>query len=95
MEILDKLLNLVERLYGETAGYLEDQSDTQLWYNRGYANGMVSALRTAGYESKLGSRLVPDAAGLHDEDRFMAWTKAYHHGFEMGEKETREVLPGQ
>jgi hypothetical protein len=94
METVEKLFKLVERLYGETAGYLEDQSDTQLWYNRGYANGMVSALRTAGYEDQLASRLSLDPAGLHNEDRFMVWTQAYHHGFEMGEKETREVLPG-
>jgi hypothetical protein len=92
METIDKLVNLVERLYGETEGYLEEQSDAQLWYNRGYANGMVSALKQAGHGETLASRLTLDAEELHSEDRFMAWTKAYHHGFEMGEKETREAL---
>jgi len=92
MEIVDKLLNLAERLYGETAAYLDDQSDSQLWYNRGYANGMLAALRSAGYADKLEARLVCDPEDLHKEDRFMSWSKAYHHGFEMGEKETREVL---
>jgi len=93
MEIADKLINLLERLYGETAAYLDDQSDSQLWYNRGYANGMVAALRAKGYADRLAARLQTDPDGLHQEDRFMAWTKAYHHGFEMGEKETLEVLP--
>lgn len=93
MENVDKLLNLVERLYGETASYLDEQSDSQLWYNRGYANGMVAALRAKGYSESLDSRLQADPADLHQEDRFMAWSKAYHHGFEMGEKETLEVLP--
>jgi hypothetical protein len=94
MEIIDKLVNLVIRLYGETEGYLDDQSDAQLWYNRGYANGMAAALKAAGHGEALASRLSLDAEGLYSEDHFMAWTKAYHHGFEMGEQETREALTG-
>lgn len=93
MELLNSLFNLVERLYGETEGYLEEQSDAQLWYNRGYANGMVSVLRAAGYGSELALRLNLDAADLHNDDRLMTWAQAYHHGYEMGRKETREVLP--
>lgn len=93
MEIIDKLLGLIQRLYGETNGYQDDQADSQAWYNRGYANGMIAALRDAGYQDRLAAGLNPDPEDLHQEDRFMAWTKAYHHGFEMGHKEAQEVLP--
>ena len=37
----------------ETEGYLDRQDDPQLWYNRGYANGMVKALRELGQEAGL------------------------------------------
>ncbi|MBD3609950.1 MAG: hypothetical protein HUJ30_05315 [Gammaproteobacteria bacterium] len=92
MDILSKLNELVVSLYSETAGYLDDQADAQLWYNRGYANGVVAVLREQNLADELAARINLDEAGLHHDDHFMAWTKAYHHGFEMGDKEAREVL---
>ena len=42
MSVIDKLATLVEQLYVESENYTENPSDVQLWYNRGYANGIVS-----------------------------------------------------
>lgn len=93
VEIVDKLFDIVVRLYTETEGYIGNPSEVQLWYNRGYANGVVSVLRSKELLETLGSQLVLDADTRHQGENFMEWEKAYHHGFEMGEREAREVLP--
>lgn len=94
MSAVDKLIRLVERLYLETGDYIDNPSDAQLWYNRGYANGIVAYFRAQGLmpglEQQLG-QLALDAAELHNADHIMQWHKAYHHGFEMGERESAEV----
>jgi hypothetical protein len=88
--LLDQLLALVDRLRDESAGYLEEPGDQQLWYNRGYANGMVLALRSLGQDAALGDRLPddPDQLGPHGP---MAWGRAYRHGEETGRRETHEI----
>lgn len=91
MSVIDTLVGLVERLYYETEGYADNPSDAQLWYNRGYANGVIAFLRARGDEGKLNG-IQPDAADLYKSDLIMAWHKAYHHGVEMGEKESGEVF---
>ena len=93
MSVIDKLAGLVERLYGETESYIDNPSDAQIWYNRGYANGVVAFLRAQGFADKLDA-ISLDAPGLHDNERIMEWQKAYHHGFEMGERESAEVHQG-
>jgi len=45
---VDRLQQLIHRLYAETEGFLEDAADQQLWYERGYAKGMLKALRELG-----------------------------------------------
>jgi len=90
MSVIDKLVGLVERLYLETEDYIDNPSDAQLWYNRGYANGVVAYLQAQGAAEKM-SHLKLDVAGVHDNERIMEWQKAYHHGFEMGERESGEV----
>lgn len=90
MSVINKLSDLVERLYLETEGYIENPSDAQLWYNRGYANGVVAFFRNNGFEDKL-PEIALDAPGVHEKERVMEWQKAYHHGFEMGERESAEV----
>lgn len=90
MSVISKLSDLVERLYMETEGYIENPSDAQLWYNRGYANGVVAFFRASGLENKL-PRIQLDPESIHDKERVMEWQKAYHHGFEMGERESAEV----
>jgi len=93
MRVINKLVGLVERLYAETEAYIDNPSDAQIWYNRGYANGVVAFLQAQGFADKL-EGLSLDAAGLHDNERIMEWQKAYHHGFEMGERESAEVHQG-
>jgi len=90
MSVIDKLAGLVEQLYIESADYIDNPSDAQIWYNRGYANGVVAYLQAQGFADKLNG-LTLDAPGIHDNERIMEWQKAYHHGFEMGERESGEV----
>lgn len=91
MSIINKLSDLIERLYDETDGYIDNPADAQIWYNRGYANGLVAYFRAHGYETQLPA-LNFDAADAHEKERVMEWHKAYHHGFEMGEREAGEVI---
>lgn len=95
MSAIEQLAGLVDRLYTETSDYIDNPSDAQLWYNRGYANGVVSFLCAQGFADKL-QHVKLDAADVHKDEQMMAWHKAYHHGFEMGERESAEVsqLPG-
>lgn len=93
MDTINTLTKIVLRLYSETDSYMNDQSDIQLWYNRGYANGVVSALRSKSLLAVAGLQIHLDDEALHQGQTFMEWEKAYHHGFEMGEREAREVLP--
>jgi len=90
MSVIDKLVALLERLYNESEGYEQDHSEGQLWYNRGYANGMASFLRLKGYTAKI-EHLNLDAENLYHNDQVMEWHKAYHHGFEMGLRESEEI----
>ncbi|MEN8180346.1 MAG: hypothetical protein ABFS39_17240 [Pseudomonadota bacterium] len=90
--ILQRLLQLVQQLYTETEGLAESESDLQLWYNRGYANGMIRALREKNQDDQLLDLINADRDDYLTNQEFLPWGKAYRHGFEMGEKETREVL---
>jgi len=90
MSVIEKLANLVERLYQESESYAENPSDAQLWYNRGYANGIVAFLRTEGYVDMINHHNL-DAADLYHGEQIMEWHKAYHHGFEIGLRESEEV----
>ena len=51
--LLSRLLDLIDRLRRETEGFLGAPGDQQLWYNRGYANGMVLALLRLGQALSL------------------------------------------
>lgn len=90
-ELLPQLLDLIDSLRGETTGFIERPDETQTWYNRGYANGMVVALGRLGFADRLGPR-VPDAPEALQPHRTMAWGRAYRHGEEMGERETHEIV---
>ena len=90
MSVINKLVSLVERLYMESEDYMDNPSDAQLWYNRGYANGVVAFLQANGFAEQL-SGMQLDPSDLYKGDVVMAWHKAYHHGFEMGERESAEV----
>ncbi|RMG56532.1 MAG: hypothetical protein D6717_06495 [Gammaproteobacteria bacterium] len=91
--LLDELLAIAERLYAESEGFLERPDDAQLWYNRGYAYGILRALDALGYAPYFGDRMQRvDAEDIISGHELMPWGKAWQHGLEMGEKETREVL---
>ncbi len=89
-ELIEQLLALIDSLHAETRGFLDDPGDQQVWYNRGYANGMLSALKRLGLGDRLGGRLVDadDALAAH---LAMPWGRAYRHGEAMGRRETHEI----
>lgn len=92
--LFERLLPVMVDLYAETADLAQGDGDLQLWYNRGYADGMAQAMRLAGLSSELDRNGLPAPLSIDQGERFLPWGKAYSHGFEMGEGETREVLAG-
>lgn len=90
--ILERLLALIERLQAETEGFYDQPEQEQLWYNRGYANGMIGALQTLGYADTVRARVQADAPDLLVGCELLSWGRAYLHGQETGERETHEVL---
>ena len=89
-ELLRKLCALVRRLREESADFIEHHEDGQRWYNRGYANGMLRALRDLlGEETPCGEGL--DDPALLAGHEVMAWGRAYRHGERVGEQETHEI----
>ena len=90
--LLERLLQLVERLQSENAEFIDRPEQEQLWYNRGYANGMLTALHELGYGGRLTGRAQADRADILEGCEALAWGRAYHHGEEMGNREMREVL---
>ena len=89
-ELLNQLFDLIDQLREETKGFLEEPGDQQVWYNRGYANGMVLALRRLGQAQGLGRR-EPDDMDKLAAQLTLPWGKAYRHGETMGSQETEEI----
>lgn len=89
-ELLEQLCELIERLRAESADFEQRHEDGQLWYNRGYANGMVLALQNL-CEAKLPCGQQPDDPQILQGHEVMAWGKAYRHGESMGQRETYEI----
>jgi hypothetical protein len=87
-----RLLEVVRDLYTETEGLSADDGDLQLWYNRGYADGMLRVLRQKEPAERLSDLPDTEPGEIIAGQEFLPWGKAYRHGLEMGEKETREVL---
>ena len=90
MSVIDTLAGLVEKLYLESDDYAQNPSDAQLWYNRGYANGIVAFLTAHNYGDII-AHLNFDGDDLYKGEQIMEWHKAYHHGVEMGLRESEEV----
>lgn len=88
-ELHVQLLALVDRLRVESADFVGQPGDAQLWYTRGYANGMLKALVELG-DTELGGR-VPDDEVQLAAHQVMAWGKAYRHGEQIGHRETFEI----
>ena len=93
-EVLPQLLALIGDLYEDTEGFTERTDDAQLWYNRGYANGMVEELGELGFRPQVESLIEPDAQDVIAGHERLPWGKAYAHGRDMGRRETREVMGG-
>lgn len=91
--LLDGLLALIHSLYSETEGFLGEAADQQLWYNRGYANGMIQALRELGYAERVAAEVQADPDDVICGQEALPWGRAYRHGVEVGSRETYEVLP--
>ncbi|BAZ93231.1 excinuclease ATPase subunit [Thiohalobacter thiocyanaticus] len=92
-EILERLLKLVARLYAETEGFEHHSEDAQLWYNRGYANGMLAGLIEHGHSDAIrAAGISPDPADLVTDQALLPWGKAHTHGYEVGYRETQEVM---
>lgn len=89
--LIERLLELLQQLTADSDGYLDRQDDPQLWYNRGYANGMAVALRDLGYGGQLDRLVEADCYDAARDQAHLPWGKAYEHGREMGSKETYEV----
>lgn len=92
-EQVERLIDLLRRLYEESAGFHDAPDNPQLWYNRGYANGMAGVLDGAGYGCRLREQVDPDPEDIIDGQQTTPWGRAYGHGLEMGERECREALP--
>jgi hypothetical protein len=90
--ILAQLLELVVDLYDESESFLERSDEAQLWYNRGYANGVIDALDALGYGDAVASVVTPDGSDPIGEHALLPWGKAYRHGWKKGHDETYEVL---
>ena len=89
-ELIEQLLLLIDSLREESAGFLDAPGDQQSWYNRGYANGMLTALQRLGQSHHLGDRRVDDVESIGDQ-LAMPWGKAYRHGESTGSRETHEI----
>ena len=92
-DLIEQLFALLVDLTEGTDGYLDRQDDPQLWYNRGYANGMAAALRELGHGERVVQAIESDPYEFARDQDHLPWGKAYEHGREMGAKETRDVLP--
>jgi len=89
-ELLSQLVDLIDRLRAESGDFLGQPGDQQVWYNRGYANGMLLVLRRIVPVDRLGDRM-PDDPGALAGHLALPWGRAYRHGEEMGTRETQDI----
>lgn len=90
--VLPQLLELICDLYEGSERFLDRTDEPQLWYNRGYANGMIDALGQLGYARHIGGSLDPDAQDPPFGQEILPWGKAYRHGWGKGRQETIDVM---
>ena len=85
-----RLAELADELMRDSSGFLEQPDNLQLWYNRGYANGILSAFEQANI--KIEGLVNPDPDDQWSEYRFLAWGQAFIHGRTKGRDETHKIL---
>ena len=92
--MLDRLIGIAEDLYRQCEGFADRPEDSQLWYNRGYADGMVKALTALGHSEQIADlrRRMGAAKADVQRQKMLPWGKAYRHGSEMGYKETQQAF---
>ena len=88
--VVVRLVDLANELMQTSARFLEQPNNLQLWYNRGYANGILSALEQA--DIKIEGLEKPDPEHLWAEHRFTTWGQAFIHGQTKGHNEARDIL---
>lgn len=74
--LLPRLLELICDLYEDSQGFLDRTNDAQLWYNRGYANGVIQALPSLGYARHVASALESDGSDPIAGQETLPWGKA-------------------
>ncbi|MGV6825970.1 MAG: hypothetical protein ACWA5Q_03240 [bacterium] len=84
-----QLFKLLLELQAESSQFANSPEDQQMWYNRGYANGMIKALDELGYQGQMPPDIVRDQLG--SGERVSLWGKAYVHGEETGYREVFEI----
>ncbi|MGU9977224.1 MAG: hypothetical protein ACNYNY_00810 [Candidatus Oxydemutatoraceae bacterium WSBS_2016_MAG_OTU14] len=89
--LVEKMSTLLHKLDEESAAWLDEPENHQLWYDRGYADGIAKALQELGWaeQSKQYAIVSEKEFAQH---RWMPWGKAYLHGNEKGYEETYEIL---
>lgn len=93
-ELLNRLIGIVEDLYCQCEGFTDHPEDSQRWYNRGYADGMIKALVALGHGARIIDlrRRMDAAAATVQHQELLPWGQAYRHGEELGYKETQQTL---
>ena len=93
-KLLNRLIGIVEDLYEQSEGFTDCPENSQLWYNHGYADGMVKALLASGYQERIAElrQRMDNAAVSIQCQTGLPWGKAYQHGAQLGYKETKEIL---
>ena len=85
-----RLAELADELMRDSSQFLDQTDDLQLWYNRGYANGILNAFEQAGI--KVAGLATPDPDEQWSAHRFLAWGQAFIHGRTKGQSETQSIL---
>lgn len=90
--LLEGLVGLIFELRDRTETFEEQQQAQQLWYDRGYADGMYDALVALGYGPYLDDKGLAASSPPQGSQLTLPWGRAYCHGSETGVEETRQVI---
>ncbi len=74
-DILSRLIDLMTGLYAETDGFLDHPDEAQGWYNRGYANGIGSALVDLGHGVALRQACTLDPSDISEAHLGLPWAR--------------------
>lgn len=89
--LAEKISQLLSKLDTESANWLDEPENQQLWYNRGYVDGMAKALMEIGWQAQIPSNWKAASEAELKAHRWLPWGRAYYHGNEKGYQEILEV----